>query len=133
MELPGGARQPDRLVERALCAIGLMTAFLLYGVLQGVQSAAIAAIQSVPVNKCCCIQDSDYGFDVDRCGLIRLERIMKMPYGDDEERFPYSAFLVFNNRVVACLVAVAILAYKVWLYSTTVVIVHYACRHAGGQ
>merc|ERR1712188_224330 len=40
--------------------------------------------------------------------------IMTQPYGEgeEEERFTYSAFLVLNNRVVACCVAIAILFSK---------------------
>eukprot|EP01094_Clydonella_sp_ATCC50884_P011776 TRINITY_DN21607_c0_g1_i1.p1 TRINITY_DN21607_c0_g1~~TRINITY_DN21607_c0_g1_i1.p1 ORF type:complete len:342 (-),score=150.11 TRINITY_DN21607_c0_g1_i1:118-1110(-) len=44
-------------------------------------------------------------------GVIQ-ERIMTQPYGEDEEMFTYSAYLVLNNRIVACCVAIAILFVK---------------------
>merc|ERR1711879_768725 len=46
-------------------------------------------------------------------GVIQ-ERIMTQPYGEGEaeEFFTYSAYLVLNNRVVACLVAIVILSLK---------------------
>lgn len=43
---------------------------------------------------------------------------MTVPYGDGE-RFPYSGFLVLNNRIVACLCAAAILLYKVRCHDRT--------------
>ena len=41
-------------------------------------------------------------------GVIQ-ERIMTQPYGLEEERFKNAAYLVFNNRVVAILIAIAMI------------------------
>src|SRR3989338_2570221 len=53
------------------------------------------------------------------CGLIDFflvygvlqERIMTIPWGEAEEMFSSSAFLVLNNRIVAILLSFAILVY----------------------
>jgi len=43
---------------------------------------------------------------------ILQERIMTQPYGEEEEHFTYSVFLVLNNRCVSMVVAALVLAVK---------------------
>lgn len=65
--------EPVPLMKQLLAGGGLMTFFLVYGVLQ--------------------------------------ERIMTIPWGEAEEMFSSSAFLVLNNRVVAIMMSLTILLY----------------------
>eukprot|EP01100_Stratorugosa_tubuloviscum_P012305 TRINITY_DN57_c0_g2_i2.p1 TRINITY_DN57_c0_g2~~TRINITY_DN57_c0_g2_i2.p1 ORF type:complete len:358 (-),score=132.58 TRINITY_DN57_c0_g2_i2:211-1284(-) len=44
-------------------------------------------------------------------GLLQ-ERIMTQPYGENGELFKSSAYLVFNNRVIAIIIAVTIIKFK---------------------
>lgn len=43
---------------------------------------------------------------------VLQERIMTRPYGDEEEHFKYSVFLVLNNRVISMLTAAMVLAIR---------------------
>lgn len=65
---------PTRYMRMVGCVVGIMGAFVFYGLLQ--------------------------------------ERIMTQPYGPDDEMFKSSAFLVLSNRVVAMIIAVAVMIYK---------------------
>eukprot|EP00271_Cylindrocystis_brebissonii_P014240 TRINITY_DN35534_c0_g1_i1.p1 TRINITY_DN35534_c0_g1~~TRINITY_DN35534_c0_g1_i1.p1 ORF type:complete len:374 (+),score=54.32 TRINITY_DN35534_c0_g1_i1:588-1709(+) len=40
---------------------------------------------------------------------VMQERIMKFPYGPQEERFTYSLFIVLCNRILTCTVAIVVL------------------------